>query len=122
MKQNYPAASRLFTGIFSLLVLAGLAHPAAIQAQTYQVPATGVTTITTFSGKFYDDGGPSGPYAANASGSVTITLAAAGNKIRLQFTSVEVETGYDWVYIYDGSSISAPLIEYYNYDNELVTV
>ena len=47
MKQSYPAASQLFTGIFSLLVLAGQAHSAALQAQTYPVPATGATTITT---------------------------------------------------------------------------
>jgi len=53
---------------------------------------------------------------------VTITPVAAGNEIRLQFISVEVETGYDWVHIYDGSLMSAPLIGYYNYNNELVTV
>ena len=122
MKQSYPAASRLFTRLFSLLLLVSLAHPAAVQAQTYQVPASGATSVTTCSGTLYDDGGPNGPYAANANGLITITPATAGNKIRLQFTSMEVETGYDWVYIYDGSTTSAPLIGSYNSANQPGTV
>ena len=122
MKQSYPAASRLFIRLLSLFLFLGLACPAALQAQSYQLPATGTTSITTCSGTLYDDGGPGGPYTANANGSVTISPATAGNKIRLQFTYVDVETGYDWVYIYDGNTVSSPLIGAYNASNQPGTV
>ncbi|WP_375435588.1 CARDB domain-containing protein [uncultured Hymenobacter sp.] len=79
-------------------------------AQTYQLPTSGSTAFTTCGGTLYDDGGANGNYSANADGSLTLTPATAGNKIRLQFTSFNVETGYDRLYIYDGSSTTAPLI------------
>ncbi|MFD2787788.1 CARDB domain-containing protein [Hymenobacter rubripertinctus] len=94
------------------LMLAGVAAPAA--AQTYQLPASGTAAYTTCSGALYDDGGPNGNYSANANGTVTLTPAIAGNKIRLDFTSLNMESGYDYVYIYDGADIYAPLIGYYS--------
>ena len=122
MKHRYPVASRLLTGLFSLLVWTGLVSPTALHAQTYQVPASGTTSITTCSGTLYDDGGASGPYVANANGAITISPATAGSKIRLQFTLFEVETGYDWVYIYDGTTVNSPLIGAYNSSNQPGTV
>ncbi len=53
---------------------------------------------------------------------ITITPATAGNKIRLQFTTFEVETGYDWVYIYDGTTVNTPLIGAYNSGSQPGTV
>ena len=122
MKQSYPDISRLLNRLFSLVLGCWLAFPAALHAQVYQLPAAGATAITTCSGTLYDDGGANGLYSANASGAVTITPATAGNKIRLQFTSIEVETGYDWVYIYNGTTVSAPLIGAYNSTNQPGTV
>ena len=94
MKQSYPAASRLLFLMMGLLML-GVARPAGLRAQTYALPANGTTNVTTCAGTLTDDGGLNGPYSANANGSVTITPATAGNKIRLQFTSFAVEAGYD---------------------------
>ncbi len=59
MKHSYPSASRLFAGLFCLLFV-GMAWPAVLRAQTYQVPATGTTNITTCAGTLYDDGGING--------------------------------------------------------------
>lgn len=46
----------------------------------------------------------------------------AGNKIKLQFTSFDVESGFDYVYIYDGTSVNAPLIGTYDSNNPPGTV
>ncbi|GAB3581932.1 CARDB domain-containing protein [Hymenobacter daeguensis] len=122
MKQNYPAASRLLTGFWKLLLLAGIAGPAVVQAQTYSLPVTGTTTITTCSGTLYDDGGATGSYSANAGGATTIMPATTGNKVRLQFFSFAVEPGYDAVRIYDGTTTTAPLIGTYDSNNPPTTV
>ncbi|MFC7667418.1 CARDB domain-containing protein [Hymenobacter humi] len=122
MKHIYPVASRLVTGILILWVWLGVAVPGELRAQTYLLPATGNSTITTCSGTLYDNGGASGTYSANATGAVTITPATAGSKVKLQFTAFVVETGYDAVSIYDGTSVAAPLIGTYNSNNPPPTV
>ena len=122
MKHCYPAASRLLTGFLRILLLAGIASPVVVRAQSYSLPFTGSNTITTCSGTLYDDGGLNGDYSANASGATTILPATAGNKVRLQFTSFVVEPGYDHVYIYDGSTTTAPLIGSYDTNNPPPTV
>ena len=122
MKQSYPVASRLFTGLLSLFLFVAMAWPAALRAQTYLLPATGTTSITTCSGTLYDNGGLSGAYSAHANGGLTIMPATPGNKVRLQFTSFSVESGYDAVYIYDGTSVNAPLIGTFDSGNQPGTV
>jgi subtilase family serine protease len=114
MKQNYvqrPALGFSYL-VFMLALLVLLTGQAT--AQTYTVPATGNTAITTCSGTLYDNGGPNGSYTPSADGTVTITPATAGNKVRLQFSTFSVGS-YDQLAIYDGSSTSAPLIGTYNY-------
>ncbi|GAB3735084.1 hypothetical protein GCM10027594_16490 [Hymenobacter agri] len=101
-----------------LLLLMGVAAPARLQAQTYQLPTSGATTITTCAGTLYDNGGPTGVYSPNANGSTTIVPATAGNKVRLQFNTIAVESYYDHLYVYDGTSTSAPLIGSYDSYNQ----
>jgi subtilase family serine protease len=122
MKHHYPAASRLLTGLWRLLLLAGIASPAVVHAQSYSLPTSGTTTITTCAGTLYDNGGASSPYSTYANGATTILPATTGNKVRLQFTSFSVETYYDHVYIYDGTSTSAPLIGTYDSSTPPTTV
>jgi subtilase family serine protease len=121
MKQSYPAASRLFFLMLGLALL-GFAQPASLRAQTYALPASGTNNFTTCSGTLTDDGGLNAPYSPSANGSTTLTPATAGNKIRLQFTSFSVESGYDLVYIYDGPNTSSPLIGTYDSSNPPTTV
>ncbi|WP_375415731.1 CARDB domain-containing protein [uncultured Hymenobacter sp.] len=113
MKHNYPAAWPLAKslGLLALLSSAGLS---SASAQNFQLPANGTTSITTCSGTLYDDGGPSGSYSPSANGTITIMPATTGNKVRLEFSSFSLEPGYDVVYIYDGTSVNAPLIGTYD--------
>jgi subtilase family serine protease len=118
MKKNYAYTARHTVAgpawrtmmVALLVLLMGRAS-----AQTYTMPTTGTTTVTTCSGTLYDNGGSAGSYSANANGSFTITPGTAGNKIKLQFTSFAVGY-YDRMTIYDGSSTSSPVIgTYYDY-------
>ena len=115
MKQSYDAIfwkPLRWCVLVAVLLWSQLAH-----AQTYLLPTSGITTVTTCAGTLYDDGGPTGYYSANALGGTTLVPATAGNKIRLQFNQFNIDPYYDVVRIYDGSSTSAPLIgEYTNYN------
>ncbi|GAA4042386.1 hypothetical protein GCM10022409_30480 [Hymenobacter glaciei] len=110
-------ASRQLASIW-LLLLVGLAVPAALHAQTYQLPQAGATTITTCAGTLYDDGGPNGTYSTYANGTTTILPGTAGSKVRLQFNTVVVESYYDHLYVYDGTSTAAPLLGSYDSYNQ----
>ena len=99
-------------------MLAALAAPGALHAQTCQLPATGTTTITTCAGMLYDDGRPNGTYAPNADGSMTTMPGTAGSKVRLQFNAVALESYFDYLYVYDGTSTSPPLIGRYDLYNQ----
>jgi len=109
----------LFRFFVTLLLGTGLLglHPGQLRAQTYQLPVSGTATYTTCAGTLYDDGGVNGDYSANANGAVTLLPGTAGNKIKLDFTSFNVETYYDKVYVYDGTSTSAALIGSYDSSN-----
>ena len=76
------------------------------------VPFSGSATVTTCSTTVYDHGG-FGNYADNANGTLTILPATPGALVRLTFLSFAIESGFDNVRIYDGSSISAPLLATY---------
>jgi len=75
------------------------------------------TTITTCEGVFYDSGGPDGNYGDNEDFTMTFLPASSGGKIEVEFTSFSVEDewncDYDWLKIYDGSSVSSTLIGTY---------
>ncbi|SHI69889.1 Por secretion system C-terminal sorting domain-containing protein [Hymenobacter daecheongensis DSM 21074] len=116
MKENYTNNGRClplrhtWLGLVAVLLLLLTGRAAA---QSYNMPATGTTTITTCSGTLYDNGGPTGSYPANSTGTITIMPATAGNKVKLQFSTYSVGY-YDRLSIYDGSSTSAPLIGTYS--------
>jgi len=61
-----------------------------------------------------DDGGPAGPMSTGYGNSVnrTITLTPSDNtkKLQLNFSQLDLETSYDYLYIYDGANTSAPLL------------
>ena len=118
MTQNYLRVSRLALRMLAVLILTVLLRPAASQAQSYQLPLTGSATYTTCAGTLYDDGGATGPYSPYASGAVTILPGTAGSHVRLQFNTIAVETGYDHLYVYDGSSTSAPLLGDFSSSNQ----
>ena len=67
-------------------------------------------TITTCDAMFYDDGGPNANYGNNKNFTLTFMPATAGGIIEVTFQSFSTESNYDWLYIYDGTSTSAPQI------------
>lgn len=71
-----------------------------------------LTTYTLSAGNFYDTGGPTGNYSNDERKFWLITKPSITN-ITLNFTSFNLEQGYDNMFIYDGGSVNSPLIGQY---------
>ena len=71
-------------------------------------------TVYTCTGNFTDDGGSAGNYTNNQNYILTI-CPDGGNLTKLNFTSFDVESGNDYLKIYDGNSNTSPLLG--TYDN-----
>ena len=85
------------------------------------VPVSGVgATQTTCEGVFFDSGGSLGNYGNNEDGQLTIAPTGA-TSVELTIVSFDVNGGVDcaedWVKVYDGSDLAAPLIGTYCNDN-----
>ncbi len=76
---------------------------------------------TTASGTIYDSGGAAGNYTDDERTIWTIAPTAA-TTVSLAFTSFALENTWDYLYIYDGNSINAPLIGYYTGTNSPGTI
>jgi len=74
--------------------------------------APSVTTLTSATSTFYDTGGNSANYADDERTIWTISPLNA-TSITMNFTSFNLESNYDFLFIYDGSSIDDPLIGIY---------
>ncbi len=59
---------------------------------------------------FYDSGGPSGSYTNNEYSITTIAPSAGNNTITVTFNSFQLESGYDYLKVYNGSDTNAPLL------------
>ena len=78
-------------------------------AQEYWMEDGSVTTCT---GVFMDSGG-SGTYSANENFTYTICPDRSSdprNAIRLDFTFLSIQPNFDFIYVYDGDTTTAPLI------------
>jgi gliding motility-associated-like protein len=64
-------------------------------------------------GNFVDSGGVSGNYANNENITTTICPVTPGDLVTVTFTSFNTESGFDFLRIYDGNSIAAPLLGTY---------
>ncbi len=74
---------------------------------------SGSYTTTACEGIFYDSGGALANYAHNENWTYTIAPANATG-ISVTFTQFDTEANYDFLRIYDGASITAPLIGTYS--------
>lgn len=70
-------------------------------------------TVDTCEGTFYDTGGATGNYSANENITYTICSDDPNGVLTVDFTSWQVEGGWDDFLIYDGDNTSAPLIYSY---------
>ncbi|MFN8310355.1 MAG: gliding motility-associated C-terminal domain-containing protein [Chitinophagales bacterium] len=94
-----------------LLLLVSIISLTAANAQTYTMGGLG--TVSTCSGTFYDNGGAGLNYGNNRRDTVTFCPATAGKQIRLTFTQFDLESNWDFMYVYDGNNTAAPLIGVY---------
>ncbi|UPT68931.1 MAG: N-acetylmuramoyl-L-alanine amidase [Sphingobacteriales bacterium JAD_PAG50586_3] len=74
--------------------------------------STPVNTLTANAGTIYDSGGANGNYADDEH---TVTLINPPNttSITLTFTQFNIENNWDYLYLYDGNSVNAPLLGTY---------
>jgi len=68
--------------------------------------------IIVCSDTLYDSGGPVFNYYSGENYTQTITIEE-GDQIRFAFYSFDLEEGHDTLYLFDGSSVAAPLIGAY---------
>lgn len=71
------------------------------------------STISTCSANFYDNGGNAANYGANQNLTMTINPATPGQYINVNFSSFALQNAADFLYIYDGTNTSAPLMGIY---------
>lgn len=72
---------------------------------------TGGSSVTTCAANFYDPGGPNANYPSNNANIVqTIYPSQAGAQLRVTFNSYDLETNFDYLHIYNGTSTAAPLL------------
>ena len=91
-----------------LVMLVFLKSP--VYAQSYNM-TTG--SITACGGIFYDNGGASGNYSNNQILTYTICTSQPLNQLVITFTSFNLESGNDFLYIHNGANSSAPLLGMY---------
>jgi len=75
-------------------------------------PAPAPTTLTAATGNFYDTGGAAGNYSDDER-TVWVISPAAATSVTLTFSSFDLENTWDYIYVYDGTDVWAPLIGYY---------
>ncbi|WP_196888510.1 CUB domain-containing protein [Aureivirga sp. CE67] len=74
------------------------------------IPCSGTTELTDFSGTFNDG---QSIYSSDTYCAWLINPVYA-NQVKLTFTEFETESGYDFVRVYDGNNTSAPLLGEYS--------
>ncbi len=75
-------------------------------------PQPAATVYTAATGTVYDSGGASGNYSSDERSVWTISPAGA-TSVTLNFTSFDTENTWDYLYVYNGTDVWAPLIGYY---------
>ena len=82
------------------------------KSQVYSLSGN-LGTITTCSGTFYDSGGSAGNY--NNGEDYTVTFCSGnGLPINLSFTQFQLESSFDFLYVYNGANTSSPSLGTFN--------
>jgi len=67
-------------------------------------------TMSTCIANFFDTGGDAGGYTDNQDYTLTLNPATEGAMMHVEFLSFATESGYDFLYVYDGNSVNAPQV------------
>ena len=62
-------------------------------------------TVETCDALFYDDGGANGNYTSNKDYTMTFRPATEGSFIQADFAEFSTESGWDFLYVYDGATV-----------------
>lgn len=80
-----------------------------------------ITTINSTTGNFYDSGGSVGNYADDER-LLWLIEPTNATSITMTFSQFSLENNYDYLFIYDGNTIDAPLIGTYTSTNSPGTI
>lgn len=67
-------------------------------------------TVSTCGGNFYDTGRDTAGYSQNENYTLTICSDVPGMCVSMLFTSFALENNFDFMYVYNGSTTSSPLL------------
>jgi MSHA biogenesis protein MshQ len=81
-----------------------------INSNSYAENICASTLSTANTGTIYDSGGLTGRYEDDEDCGFLIQPAGSAASISITFSQFEVENNYDFLYVYDGTNASAPLI------------
>ncbi|MDC6366097.1 MULTISPECIES: beta strand repeat-containing protein [Flavobacteriaceae] len=79
-------------------------------------------TVNTCSGTFLDSGSNTGTYSNFEDITYTICPDTPGSFTRVNFTSFDVESSYDFLYVYEGTTTGGTLIGQYDNSNVPTTI
>jgi large repetitive protein len=71
------------------------------------------STVATCGGNFYDSGGNNGQYGNGENFVMTFCSSTSGECVRVSFSSFNIESGYDFLTVYNGASTAAPVLGVY---------
>lgn len=85
----------------------------AVGSSTVNMDPLQPSYISCCSGSLYDSGGPSSNYSDGESSNSTVVVPP-GNVVNIQFTEFALETGFDFLVLYDGPNSTYPVIGSYS--------
>lgn len=100
------AGVRILSAFFALVLLSGI----PLLSKAGSINMTNGVVTTSCSDYFYDSGGPYSNYTTSENRTMTIYPATPGAKVTVNFTSFDVEDGWDSLYVYNGPSTGSTLI------------
>lgn len=103
-----------FVGLLSVLLFADNSY-----GQSYNISTNNGDTVYSCVGSFTDSGGNNGNYSNDESNTITICKDDPDPDLCLHmfFSQFSIENNWDFLYVYDGNSTSAPLIGAYTGTN-----
>jgi hypothetical protein len=115
-----PGTGVQLSGVVSPLNLTGLASGTSYDVYLWEdcgggdrsdtTAAVSFTTAPACGDDFYDNGGLANVYSANSNDLLTLCPDVPGERVRLTFTSFDVESSWDALYVFDGPNTGSPLI------------